>query len=122
MTQGGKIRILHYIKKKHSDTEIGMKFGVLRFAVACVKNAGVEIQKQEMKGCPYSVEHPLYAKYPEINAELIEFMQFARSQRLPVSRNILLEGARTSAESRNITIFKESSGYMQRFLRRNPIQ
>ena len=122
MTLGDKIRALQYIKKKQIYTEIEMRFGVSCLTIARVKNAEAQIEAQELKSCPYSGKRQLYANYPEIDAKLIEFMQFARSQRLPVSRSILRERARMAAESSSITAFKASNGYMQRFLRRNHIQ
>ena len=52
----------------------------------------------------------------------MEFLQFARSQRLPVSRTILQQRARITADRLNVPGFKASNGYIYRFLRRNPIQ
>ena len=75
-----------------------------------------------MKSFPYSVKCPLYAKYPEIGVELIEFMQFARSQIFPVSLSILQERTRMAAESRSIIAFRVLNYCVQRFLRLNPIQ
>ena len=105
MTLGDKIRVLHYIKKKQSYREIGRRFGVPQFAIARVKNAEAQIEAQELKSCPYSAKPSLYAKYPEIDAELVEFMQFVRSQRLPVSWSILQGRACMAAESRRIAAF-----------------
>ena len=98
-----------------------MKFGLSRFAIARVKNAEAETQEQEMKGCAYSLKCPLYAKYSEIYVELIEFMRFVQSQRLPVSRSTLQYRAGMAADSHDFTAFKASNGYIQRFLRRSPI-
>ena len=75
-----------------------------------LKNPGAGIQEQEMKSYPYSVKRPLYAKYPEIDARLIEFKHFAGYQRFHVSRIILQECARMDAEPSNIRAFKASNG------------
>ena len=50
------------------------------------------------------------------------FLEFSRSQRLPVSKTIKQQRARITADRLNISEFKGSDGYFNEFLRRNPVQ
>ena len=93
-----------------------------RFAVARVEKLVNRILQQGSLRTSHGVKRQLYARYPEIDAELMEFLQFARSQRLPISRTILQQRARIAAERLNVSEFKASNGYIDRFLRRNPVQ
>ena len=64
----------------------------------------------------------LYAKYPEVDAELEAFIAFARSLGLPVTRELMQERALTTAITKGITNFKASNGYIENFMRRAGIQ
>ena len=93
-----------------------------RRAFRCVKarNSTCEktkdtILRQEKLHVPHSVRRHLFAKHPEIDQELIEFMQFARSQRLPISRSLLQERNRMAATRHNVLNFKASNGYIEKF-------
>ncbi len=53
---------------------------------------------------------------------MVEFITFAREQRLPMSSNILQTRALDTARQLGINDFKVSNGLFNRFLHRSPIQ
>ena len=122
LTLGGKIRVLHYLKKYLTKAQIKSLFGVSRFTVARVQKSESRILQQESLCTPHEVKQQLCARYPEVNAELLEFLKFSRSQRLPVSKTILQQRARIATDRFNVTGFKASNGYINRFLLLNPVQ
>ena len=97
-------------------------FGVSKFAVARVQKSEDRRLQQESLRIPHGVKRQLYARYPEVDESLMEFLQFARSQRLPVSRTILQQRVRITADRLNVSGFKATNRCIDRFLRRNPIE
>ena len=93
-----------------------------RFAVAREQKSEDHILQQEYLRTPHRVKRQLYAHYPEVDAELMELLQLSRSQRLPLSRRILQQRARIAVYRLNVSGFKASNGYINRFLRRIPVQ
>ena len=55
LTLGDKIRVLHYLKKDLTKTQIGSLFGVSRFAVARVQKSEDSILQQESLRTPHEV-------------------------------------------------------------------
>ena len=88
----------------------------------CYKKYKDTILRQEKLQVPHSVRRLLLANHPEVDQEMTEFMQFVRSQRLPVSRSLLQERARMAATRHNVLTFKASNGCIEKFLLRNPVQ
>ena len=122
LTLCDKIRVLHYLKTDLTKTQIGSLFAVYRFAVGRVQKSKDRIILQESLRIPHGMKRQLYARYREVDAEIMEFLQFGRSQILSVSKTILQQRARIAADRLNISEFKASYGYINRFLRRNPVQ
>ena len=59
----------------------------------------------------------LYAKYPEVDAELDAFITFARRLGLPVTRELMQERALTTAITKGTSNFKASNGYIENLMR-----
>ncbi len=66
---------------------------------------------------PLYVERKIYAKYPGTDLELIQFLRFARRSRLPKTRHLIQEKAKTPNGTLGIADFSASSGYMEKFLK-----
>ena len=62
------------------------------------------------------------ATFPAIENVAIEFMRFARAERLPVTLRLIQEHAPKEAETRNVLNFHASRGWVEKFLRRSPVQ
>ena len=45
-----------------------------------------------------------------VDEQVVQFINFARSERLPVSMRLIQERAKLAAENLGITTFKESAG------------
>ena len=108
---GDKIRVLHYLEVNPNYTHVGILFGVSRQLIALSKNLR---RKTPSRIATYAqfVWRPLFAKFPAIDDELMEFLSFSLSQRLPVTRSLLQERASMAAFRRNIPEFKASNGYI----------
>ena len=78
--------------------------------------------EQDRKGVPKYIKRPLYARFPAIENVVIKFIRFARAERLPVTLRLIQERARKEAETRNILNFNASRGWVEKFLRRSPVQ
>ena len=64
-----------------------------------------------------SVKRTLYARYPTLDQQVIQFINFARSERLPVSMRLIQAQAKLAAENLDMTTVKASAGWLIRFLR-----
>ena len=113
---GEKIRVLHHLEIDPNYTQIGIIFGVSRQSIAGVKRSEEKILLQETQHKSNSVRRPLFAKCPAIDHELMDFLSFTRSQRLPVTRSLLQKRTCMAALRYNIPEFKASNGYIQKFL------
>ena len=78
--------------------------------------------EQDRKGVPKEIKRPLYAKFPAIDNIVTEFKKFARSQRLPVTLRLIQGRARKEADTRGTLNFHASRGWVEKFLRRSPVQ
>ena len=76
------------------------------------------LQSHAKKERPLTIKKELYGKYPEVDAEVEAFVSYARSSGLPVTRELMQERALTAALTRGISTFKESNGYIEKFMKR----
>ncbi len=110
-----KLRVVHHMQIHKNASTVGRIFQIHRKTVMrCWA-------KREAK-VPGDVKRPLRAQYPTVEAEVVEFIRFARSQRLPVMSCHIKSCASKAAQRAEITGFKASNGWMQNFLRRTPVQ
>ena len=92
-----------------------------RHAIARVRKPKDTVLHREKLSMPHLIRCPLFERHSEIDQERNEFMQFARSQRLPVSRSLLQERARIAAMFHNLFNLKASNGYIEKFVRRSTV-
>ena len=71
---GDKIRVLHHLEINPNYNQIGIQFGVSRQSITRVKKSEDKILLQESQNIPNSVKRPLFAKFPAIDDELMEFL------------------------------------------------
>lgn len=67
------------------------------------------------------IKHIKKSSYPGIDKELVSFVGKCNSFGVPVTNNVLKEKAEKIAEKLNITGFKASVGYLNRFKSRNQV-
>ena len=67
-------------------------------------------------------EKILYARYPMVDEQVVQFINFARTERLPVSMRLIQGRALLAGENLAITAFKAPAVSLMRFLRRYNIQ
>ena len=71
---------------------------------------------------PKDIKRPLHANFPVVDSVVIEFIRFARSQRLPVTLHLIQERARKEAGTQGILNFYASRGWAEKSLHRSPVQ
>ena len=64
----------------------------------------------------------IFPKYPEMNAEIERFINFARNQQFPVVQALMQQRTKIAAENQAIVKFKVSNGNDEIFLRRAVVQ
>ena len=87
-----------------------------------ILNKKDEWKAEGRRGCPLKVKRMLAARYLALEAELENFVSFARHFRLPVTRNLIQERARIAASTLGLSDFKASNGYIERFFRRSQVK
>ncbi len=93
-----KIRVLHYLKTIPNLTTVGRLFGVTRFVIARIRYHKSRILDEDARGVPSYVRRPIKHRYFKIDSEDVQFVEFARSLRLPVTCSISEERALIAAE------------------------
>ena len=80
------------------------------------------IHAAEIAGTTIDVERPLRAMCPTIDHAVIEFINFARCERLPVTSNHIKPCDEDAAKRCKIQSFCASIGCLLKFLLRSPEQ
>ena len=70
---------------------------------------------QATRGCPLTIRRACNARHQGVDDELLNFIMFARSLRLRVTRGSLQERAEITATSLGLPQFTASNGYIERF-------
>ena len=83
---------------------------IYRKTVKNVLESREKIHAAEISGTPIGVKRPLRAMYPDIDNAVIEFINFARSQRLPVTSSHIKSCAEQAAKRYKIQSFSASNG------------
>ncbi len=117
-----KLRVLNLMRIHKNQAHVGRICKIHRKTVNNVLDSRERLLADEAKGIPLNVNCPLSAKWPAIEADVIDFVKYARSKRLPVpSTHIKARGLRAPSRL-NITNFRASNGCLAKFLRQSAIQ
>ena len=122
LTLEDKLLVLHYIDKEKLGTKIASMFKVHPRTISRITKKRTWLIEQDRRGVPKDIKQPLFAKFPAIDSVVIEFIRFARSQRLPVTLRLIQERARKEVDTQGILNFHASRGWVEKFLRRSPVQ
>ena len=117
-----KLLVLHYIDKGKLRTKIAFMFKVRPRTISRISKKRACLIEQDRKRVPKDIKRPLYAKFLAIDSVVIEFIRFARSQRLPVTLRLTQVDARKEADKQGILNFHASRGWVEKFLRRYSVQ
>ena len=63
-------------------------------------------------GNPIDISRPLRAKYTYIEPDILRFLRFVRSKRLPVTMSLTPTSALMESEIHQILLFKTSLGWI----------
>ena len=122
LSLGDKLRVIHMMDIHKNQTTVGRICKIHRRTVKNVLDKRESILSADIKGIPTNVKRPLKAKYLAVDNAVIDFINFARSQRLPVTSSHVQACALKAAKQHNIPSFSASNGWLHRFLRRSPVQ
>lgn len=117
-----KLLVLHFSELNWKRGEICSYFDVHSRTVTRILRDKEKLLALDANRVPLTVQRKTYATYPAIDSEVQNFISFARSERLPVSFRMIQDRALLAAQRLGIPNFKASPGWIQRFLRRSPIQ
>ena len=117
-----KLRIIYLRSRGVTEKAIKNQFGICYRNIDRIESPKERLLSMDTNNVPLSLQRCTAPKHPEIDAQVIQFISFARTQRLTVSMKLIRERARITAEELNITSFKASPGWLQKFLRRSPVQ
>ncbi len=82
----------------------------------------VKLMQLDKNGTPHNTKRPLYSKYPAMDRNVMQFIRFARSQRLPVTLSQIKQRALLTSERENLSGFRASNGWVRNLLRRSSVQ
>ena len=119
---GDKLRILHQYQVHKNQSQVARICKVHRKTVKSIHDKRILILADEANGIPFTVKRPLYAKYPAVEADVIDFIKYVSSKRLPVTSTHIKARALRAASKLNISNFSASNGWLENFLRRSAVQ
>ena len=122
LTLGDKLRALHLMDIHNNKSLVGRICKIDRKSVRNILSRREKLLSDEMRGIPIHVKRPLFAEHPDIEADVIKFIKFVRSERLPVTSCHIKARALRAARNYNHTKFRASNGCLQKFIRRSAIQ
>ena len=102
LTLEDKLLVLNCIDKEKLRNKIAFMFKLHPRAIFRISKNLKWLIEQDKKGKPREIKRPLYDRFPAIGNVVIEFIKFARSQRLPVTLRLIQERARKEAETHGV--------------------
>ena len=117
-----KIKVIHFMMKKKNASEVGQICKIDRKTAKNIFNNRDKWVNLEISGTPMGIRRALYAKFKPIDDEVLNFINFVRSERLPVTKSHIQACARQAATNLSLSEFKASNGWLQNFLRRSGVQ
>ncbi len=116
-----RLRAIFRYECSESGKELQQEFNIGRSTFYRMIKDKASWKEQAASGTKLTAKRKLYAKHPEIDSELLNFVRVARENRSPVTRQLMQERAKLTASSHGITRFKGSNGYITNFIRRNSL-
>ena len=117
-----KLVVLHELNQGATKSALSRKFNCRRKTITRINSKKSELQAMDRNRVNLTVKKLLKTKFPEIEDHVVNFITFTRNQRLPVTMSLIQERAKMIAESLGIMNFAASRGWLDKFLRRSPIQ
>ena len=117
-----KLRVIHLMEiHKHNKTKLAGICSISRQSVRNIWDDRNILPENEKNSSFLDARRPLNATYPVIDARVINFISYARSQRLPVTSSHVQQYARNAAANEGINKFKAVNEWLEKFLHRSSI-
>ena len=121
LTMADKLKIAHCIEKGQKIRTVCTRFNLDERVARRIGKSSTLIRDQVQNGAPINGKRPAKPKYLQIEEKTMMFVEFLRSQRLPVSLGIIQQRARMIANELGMTEFKASRGWVEKFVYRNGV-
>ena len=76
-----KIRVLDMLDREYRQCDVARYFKVSPKVVRRIQKSRADLLEAERRGVPTSAKGRLQARFPQLEAEVQDFVTFARSQR-----------------------------------------
>ncbi len=86
---GEKITVLHLLDSGKNGAHAAEKYSVQQRTVRRICEKRDKLLEFEADGSPIGFSKPLRAKYPDIYRDVLCFLRFVRSERLPVTLSLI---------------------------------
>ena len=121
LTLGDRLRVVCRVECGDRHDQICTDFNISIRTLQRIVQHKMKWKSQGMQGSTLNAKKALFPRYPEVDAEIERFINFARNQRLPVTRALIQQRAMIAAKNQGIVGFQASNGYVQKFLRRTRV-
>ena len=121
LTLAEKLKVLQDIGRGLARPVIAARYNISTGQVSKIKKNAEQIKRMAQNGSNLKCKRACTLKYPVVDAEMRKFLLWMRSERLPVSGNLLKEQAKNVAEDEGLVAFTASNGWLDSFLKRNNI-
>ena len=115
LSLGDKLRVLQLMNIHKNQAQVAFICKIHRKTIKNVLDSLENIHAAEISGTPIGAKCPLLAMCPAIDNAVIKFINFARSQRLPVTSSHIKSCAEQAAKRSKIQSFSASNGWLQKF-------
>ena len=108
-----------------SISSVSRKYGISRAAVHKIKPSSAEMIQFSEENSVKSVEQVQLSrkgKFPEIDSALLMWFNKRRSEKVPLSHNLIQHKAKKLASEMNQPDFVASSGWLRGWLKRNHLK
>ena len=122
LTLEDKLRVLYFLDRGLSRREVQSKFQIPSRTVTRICKMRVQLQQLDSNGASLSLRRLPRSMYPDVEQDVVAFITYVRSQRMPVTLELLRARAIQSARQHRHDSFRASNGWIEKFLRRSPVQ
>ena len=122
LTLEDKIRLIHFRELHKNASLVARICKVKRMIVSRCWKQHANLRSRIGSNFAGVIKRSLKASHPTLEADIMEFIGFTCREFLPASGPIIKACAIKVSTTHNITTFKGSNGWLERFLPRSPIE
>ena len=116
LTLGTKIRVLYLMDVHKNQSLVRHVCKIHHKTVEDILDSRSRLLAQKVKGIPISVKRPIKAIYPLMEAEVLDFIKWVRSERFSVTNYHIKARALRAATRLKTFGFRASNGWLQNFI------